>query len=173
MRSCSQCPDWGLALSIAPSSSLDTSQRPQAPFPQNGNPLRASKVAPGALWNGIKYRAVLGNRRCSSPSTHLVGSLCGACSPHLWTWPPPAQAPPITTRGLSTQRLLGEPLPQRWLTLEMERGTLKSLPPCSRKPQGAGPSSTTLKDSMVPALGRKKKVSGQHGGCAGRLSSGH
>lgn len=96
MRFCSQCPDWGLAPSIAPSSSLDTSRRPQAPFPQNGHPPRASKVAPGALWNGIKYRAVLGNRSCSSPSTHLVGSLCGACSPHLWTWLPPAQTPPIT-----------------------------------------------------------------------------
>lgn len=30
------------------------------------------------------------------------------------------------------------------LTLEMERGMLKSFPPCSLKPQGAGPFSITL-----------------------------
>ncbi len=30
------------------------------------------------------------------------------------------------------------------LTLEMVRGMLKSLPPCSLKPQGEGPSKDTL-----------------------------
>lgn len=34
------------------------------------------------------------------------------------------------------------------LTLEMESGMLKSLPPCSLNPHGAGPSRRTLYESM-------------------------
>lgn len=183
VRSCSQeCPGWGLAPSIAPSSSLDTSQRPQAPLLQNGHPPGASEVAPGALWNGIKVQGSAGElwvllsqyppsweSLWQVPTTSLdLDTSCSIEPGSLLL-----RLLPSPTRDLNTQRLLGEPLPQRWLTLEMERGTLKSLPPCSRKPQGAGPSSTTLKDSMVPAPGRKEKVSGQHSGCARRPSSGH
>lgn len=58
-------------------------------------------------------------------------------------------------------RTRGESMPSARLTREIERGTLKSLPPCSRKPQGAGPSSTILKESMVPVPVREKEsVSG-------------
>lgn len=39
---------------------------------------------------------------------------------------------------------LGQRFSATVLTLEMERGMLKSLPPCSLNPQGAGPSSITL-----------------------------
>lgn len=47
--------------------------------------------------------AVLEKCEGSSPSIHLVSSLCGKCPPHLWTWTPPgllalAQIPPITHR---------------------------------------------------------------------------
>ena len=39
-----------------------------------------------------------------------------------------------------------------WVSQEMEKGTVKSLPTCGQKPQSAGPSSTTLKESMVLLL---------------------
>lgn len=76
----------------------------------------------------------------------------------IWTkillsrWPQHAPIIPIISRTHEHPRTLGEYIPQFRLTREMERGTLKSLPPCSRKPQGAGPSSTTLKESMVSVL---------------------
>ena len=43
------------------------------------------------------------------------------------------------------------------LTLEMESGMLKSLPPCSLKPHGAGPSNTTLYDSMSLIARKEEK----------------
>lgn len=43
------------------------------------------------------------------------------------------------------------------LTLEMDSGMLKSLPPCSLNPHGAGPSSTTLYVSMSLISVEKKR----------------
>lgn len=82
----------------------------------------------------------------------------------IWTrillsrWPQHAPAIPIISWKHEHPRTLGEYVPQSRLTREMERGTLKSLPPCSRKPQGAGPSSTTLKESMVSVPVRKGEI---------------
>lgn len=139
----------------------------------------------GALWNGIQFSTELGEQGASWPPSWSLCSLVprgwGRGLLHLSTWVrPDLVAPgwllfrllPPPTGDFSTQR--PRPGTQPWLTLEMERGTLKSLPPCSRKPQGAGPSSTTLKESMVPAPERREEnVSGWHGGWTGRLSAGH
>lgn len=59
----------------------------------------------------------------------------------MWGWGRGEKTDTVSERALV--ETIGHYRTQR-LTLEMVRGMLKSLPPCSLKPQGAGPSRDTL-----------------------------